>query len=66
MPMVRVELWKGRNKEQKKKLVKNVTSAVAESISCPVEAVQVVIKEVDKENWGIGGELSSDKFPDKG
>jgi 4-oxalocrotonate tautomerase len=60
MPVVRIELWKGRNKEQKRKLVEKVTTAVAESISCPKEAVQVIIADIDKDDWGIAGKLSSD------
>ncbi len=27
--------------------------------------IQVVINEVDKDNWGIGGTPASVKFPDK-
>jgi 4-oxalocrotonate tautomerase len=64
MPVVKIELWKGRNKEQKRKLVEKVTSAVVDSISCPAESVQVIISEVDKEHWGIGGHLASDTFPE--
>ncbi len=65
MPIVKIELWKGRNREQKKKLIEKVTNAVVESISCPKEAVHIIISEVEKENWGIAGELASEKFPDK-
>ncbi|MFB0525920.1 MAG: 4-oxalocrotonate tautomerase family protein, partial [bacterium] len=32
---------------------------------CPKEAVEVIIRDVPKHNWGIGGELSSEKFRDK-
>ena len=28
------------------------------------ESVNVVITDVDKSDWGSGGELCSDKFPD--
>jgi len=65
MPVVRIDLWKGRNKEKKKELIKKVTSAVVDAIGCPIEAVQVVINEVDKDNWGIGGVPASVKFPDR-
>jgi len=65
MPVVRIDLWKGREKETKKKLIKKVTSAVADAIGCPIEAVQVIINEVEKDNWGIGGTPASVKFPDK-
>jgi len=43
-------VWKGREKGTKKKLI---------------EAVQVVISEVEKENWGLGGVPAVEKFPDK-
>lgn len=64
MPFVKIDLWKGRNKEKRKELIKRVTSAVADAIDCPAEAVYVVINEVDKDNWGIGGVPASIKFPD--
>ncbi len=65
MPLVKIYLWKGRDKEKKKELIKKVTSAVVDVITCSTEAVQVIINEVDKDNWGIGGVPASIKFPDK-
>jgi len=37
---------------------------VVELIGCPPEAVQVVISEVEKENWGLGGVPADEKFPE--
>ena len=65
MPLVKIYLWKGRDKEKKKELIKKVTSVVVDAIDCSAEAVQVIINEVDKDNWGIGGEPASIKFPDR-
>jgi len=65
MPLVKIYLWKGRDKEKKKELIKKVTSAVVDVIDCSAEAVQVIINEVDKDNWGIGGTPASIKFPDR-
>jgi len=65
MPVVRIDLWKGRDKEKKKELIEKITSAVADAIDCPIEAVQVIINEVEKDNWGTGGTPASVKFPDK-
>jgi 4-oxalocrotonate tautomerase len=64
MPVVTVEMWEGRAIEQKRQLVKNITSAIAD-IGVPPEAVEIIIKDNPKHNWGIGGELASEKFPDK-
>jgi len=65
MPIVRIDLWKGRDKEKKKELIEKITSAIADAIDCRIEAVQVIINEVEKDNWGIGGVSASVKFPDK-
>jgi len=65
MPLVKIYLWKGREKETKKELIEKITSAVVDVIDCSAEAVQVIINEVDKDNWGIGGTPASIKFPDR-
>ena len=65
MPVVRIDLWKGRDKEKKKELIKRVTSAVVDAIDCSAEAVHVIINEVNKDNWGIGGVPASVEFPDR-
>ena len=64
MPIVRIEVWEARTRDSKKKLVKDVTKAVAENVGCPQKAVTVVITEVPKDNWSAGGTLSSDCFKD--
>ena len=63
MPIIRVEMFKGRSREQKRTMVKALTDAMVESTGAKREAVWVVVKDVDKEDWGFGGELGVDKFP---
>jgi len=65
MPHVIISIWKGRDAKMKKVLIEKVTDAITEAVSCPKEAVQVVVEEVEKENWGIGGVPASEKFPDR-
>jgi len=65
MPFVTIDIWEGRTVEQKRKLAMAVTSAVAEAIGCPEEAVEIVIRDVPKINWSTGGKLACDKFPEK-
>lgn len=63
MPIIRVEMFKGRSREQKRTMVKALTDAMVESTGAKREAVWIVVKDVDKEDWGFGGELGVDKFP---
>ena len=60
MPVVTVEMWEGRTIEQKKQLVEGITSSFVK-IGTPAQAVQVIIKDVPKHNWAIGGKLASEE-----
>jgi 4-oxalocrotonate tautomerase len=61
MPIVHVYMWSGVSRETKVRIIKGITK-VFEELGIPRQAVEVVIHEVPKENWGIGGELASEKF----
>ncbi len=63
MPIVRVEVWKGRSQEVKKALANDVTAAVVKNIGCQSEAVTVIIDEVEKENWFIGAQDCQELYP---
>jgi len=54
-------MWSGASKEAKAKIIKGITK-VFEELEIPSHAVEVVIHEVPKENWGIGGEQASEKL----
>jgi len=61
MPIVHVYMWSGVSKESKMKIVKGITR-VFEELGIPSQAVEIVIHEIPRENWGISGELASEKF----
>jgi len=61
MPIVHVYMWSGLSREAKEKIIKGITK-VFEELGIPGHAVEVVIIEVPKENWGVGGEQVSKKF----
>lgn len=66
MPLITINLWKGKTTvEQKRRLVKEITDVVSDTLDCPKDAVHIIINEQPKENWGIGGMLASEKFPEK-
>jgi len=64
MPVVVVEMWEGRTVEQKRQLVEGITAAFTR-IGVPREAVQVIVQDVPKHNWAIGGRLASEATPEK-
>jgi 4-oxalocrotonate tautomerase len=63
MPVVHVYMWSGVSREAKVRIVKGITK-VFEELGIPSQAVEVIIQEVPKENWGIGGESADVKFRD--
>ncbi len=61
MPIVQVYVWKGFSNEAKKRVIAGMTRVFVD-IGVPAEAVEVVIHEVPKEDWGVGGEPASEKL----
>ena len=60
MPILQVEMLKGRTIEQKRNMVKKVTDAVTETLECPKEAVRIIIREMELENFASAGVLRAD------
>lgn len=60
MPVITVEGAK-LSKEQKGQLVKQLTSAAAKIMNTPEQAFVVLLKENEKDNIGVGGQLLSEK-----
>jgi len=63
MPIVHVYVWSGLSNEAKRRVISGITKVFTE-VGIPREAVEVVIHEIPKENWGVGGEQASERFKD--
>lgn len=50
--------------DQKRALVRELTEAFVNAAGGLPQSVHVVITDVDKSDWGSGGQLNADKFPD--
>lgn len=61
MPIIQVDMLKGRSLEQKRALAEKVTQAVVETANCPKEAVKIIIREMEFENFSQGGVLKCDE-----
>ena len=60
MPILQVEMLKGRTVEQKREMVRKVTEAVTETLDCPKEVVRIIIREMEWENFAKAGILHVD------
>ncbi|WAH38066.1 2-hydroxymuconate tautomerase [Alicyclobacillus dauci] len=55
MPLVQMSILEGRSPEVKKELIREVTDAVVRTLGAKPEAVRVLLYEMPKEHWGVGG-----------
>jgi len=65
MPVIRVELFAGRTREQKRAFTKAVTEAFVSTCGGTPQSVQVIFQDVAKDDWGVAGHLASDTAPSK-
>jgi 4-oxalocrotonate tautomerase len=55
MPVLHVYLFEGRTVEQKANLMRNLTQAVTESLGSPAQNVRIMIQDMPKHNYAVGG-----------
>lgn len=60
MPLVNIQLLEGRPQEKIETLIKEVTQTISDSLDAPAENVRVVVTEVPKTHWGIGGKTAAE------
>ncbi|WP_213667595.1 2-hydroxymuconate tautomerase [Staphylococcus capitis] len=61
MPIVNVKLLEGRTDDQLKDLVNEVTNAIEKTTGANKEAIHVVIEEMKKSHYAVGGVRKSDQ-----
>jgi 4-oxalocrotonate tautomerase len=63
MPVIHVNVWEGYGQEKAKTTIQNITRVFID-LGIPPKAVEVIVHEIPKSHWGIGGEPASEKFKD--
>jgi 4-oxalocrotonate tautomerase len=66
MPVLVAHILKGRSPELKRRLAAALTASVADILDVPPQSVHVLIDELERENWAVGGELQSDRPSPRG
>ncbi|EAE6374992.1 TPA_asm: 4-oxalocrotonate tautomerase [Listeria monocytogenes] len=60
MPFVIIQFLEGRTDDQKKALVSEVTEVVSKNLKAPKENIHVILEEMKKTDYGVGGVRKSD------
>jgi 4-oxalocrotonate tautomerase len=63
VPIVHVNVWEGFGPKKAKAVIGGITKIFVD-LGVPAAAVEVVVHEIPKSHWGIGGEPASEKFKD--
>ncbi len=61
MPVVHINLIKGRTKEQKAAMADEISETIHNHSGAPKEVVIVTFNDIDADSWAAGGKLFSDK-----
>jgi 4-oxalocrotonate tautomerase len=61
MPIVQIHLLEGRTEAQKRAMAKAVTEAIVATAGGPPENVRIIISDMARGDYSIGGVLISDK-----
>jgi 4-oxalocrotonate tautomerase len=65
MPVMHLHIWEGPDTETKNTLAAKLTQELVNHLGCPPDAVTILIDEVKKPQWYIGGVDSRTKFSDE-
>lgn len=60
MPYINVQITKGASREQKAKIVKEMTDTLVNTLGKKPEHIHIVIQEIREEDWGFEGLLTDD------
>lgn len=61
MPLVQINWYAGRTKEQKAAVAKAFTEDMVRILECKPEAVTIIFRDVSKEDWAKAGCLVCDQ-----
>ena len=63
MPVVQVNFWEGVSVDKVKTMIEGITKVMVD-IGVPEHAVEVIVYEIPKTHWGVGGKPASEALRD--
>jgi len=64
MPIIHLNVWEGFGQAKAETVIQNITKVFVD-LGIPADAVEVIVHEIPKSHWGIGGEPASKRFKDR-
>ncbi|WP_269063258.1 2-hydroxymuconate tautomerase [Salinicoccus halitifaciens] len=61
MPIIHMNLVEGRDDETIRNCVQEVSKTVSETLDAPLESVRVIVNEVPKNRFSVGGKMKDEK-----
>jgi 4-oxalocrotonate tautomerase len=61
MPVIDVNVWEGFGPQKAKAAIEGITQVFVD-LGIPAQAVEVLVYEIPKSHWGIGGQPASERF----
>ena len=61
MPIIRIEMFEGRDRDQKRKIISEVTDGFCHATGASPESVNVILTDVSQDEWGRGGIAFADR-----
>jgi 4-oxalocrotonate tautomerase len=55
MPIIQVQILEGRSDEQIKAFISSLTESTVKTLGVKAEQVRVIVSDVPKKRWGVGG-----------
>jgi 4-oxalocrotonate tautomerase len=60
MPMVHVQMFPGRTRQQKADAAREITAAIERTLGAKPEATDIIFVEVGKSDWAHAGKLADE------
>ena len=65
MPIITIQMAKGRTENQKQKLTAKLTTLIAEELKVEKNWITIIFQEYDRNQWATDGLLHSIKYKKK-
>jgi len=62
MPYIEVKVWEGFGTQKAKRVIAEITQVFV-GLGIPAQAVSVLVQEIPKTHWGVGGMPAVERFP---